>query len=240
MNNNTLLITSEHGGNKVPEKYTDLFNNHSNLLNTHRGLDFGTWNLAHYLEKKTSIPVKLFGTEITRLLVDVNRSLWRRTLFSEITKSLSKADKEIILEKYYYAYRNPIYDFVKDEIGKGRNIIHIAVHSFTPILKGIERNTDIGLLYNPERVNEKVFSKRLKTELINNPLKWRVRFNYPYRGKPDGFTAHFRKLYPDDKYLGIEYEVNQKYATKNNQFPKHISDFLVNTLSTTITKFKWH
>ncbi len=40
-------------------------------------------------------------------------------------------------------------------ISKGEKIIHISVHSFTPVLKNKIRNADIGILYNPKRSIEK-------------------------------------------------------------------------------------
>lgn len=234
-----VLFTAEHAGNKVPKEYKHLFKSFSSLLQTHCGLDIGTWYLVENLENKIVGNTKLFRTDITRLLVDVNRSLWRKTLFSEVTKTLPNIEKEKILEKYYYAYRQPIYDFVKRKMAGGYKIIHIAVHSFTPNLKGEERNTDIGLLYNPERANENNFCKNFKNTLNAGSPQWRARFNYPYRGKPDGLTAHFRKYYPDRKYLGIELELNQKYATENGQFPKQVHDFLSQTLSETIKSYQW-
>lgn len=36
--------------------------------------------------------------------------------------------------------------------------------------------------------------------------------NVPYNGADDGFTTYLREQFPADKYLGIEIEVNQKYA----------------------------
>jgi hypothetical protein len=41
-----------------------------------------------------------------------------------------------------------------------------------------------------------------------------VRFNYPYLGKADGFTTFMRKQFPKN-YIGIEIEVNQKFAANN-------------------------
>lgn len=239
MTKTTLLITVEHGGNKVPVDYDPLFAKFEALLQTHRGLDIGIWDLSETFKNLSFPMVKLFRTDITRLLVDVNRSLWRRTLFSEVTKALSKAEKEMVLERYYFAYRNPIYTFVNSAMLSGQKIIHVALHSFTANLNGEVRNTDIGLLFNPQRKNEKQFCTRFKKEITVSPLKWRVRFNYPYRGKPDGLNAHFRNLYPDNKYLGIEFEVNQKYANLNRKFPKKICDYLSDSLDGTLNHFEW-
>jgi len=37
-----------------------------------------------------------------------------------------------------------------------------------------------------------------------------VRRNFPYKGCNDGFTSTLRKKFPNDAYLGIELEINQK------------------------------
>ena len=47
MDKTSILITSEHGGNEVPANYNSLFLGYDDLLNSHRGLDIGTWNFAN-------------------------------------------------------------------------------------------------------------------------------------------------------------------------------------------------
>lgn len=237
INNTTLLFTSEHGGNEIPEEYKYLFKDHNEILNTHRGYDLGVWSLAENFSQ--SMQIKLFKTGVSRLLVDVNRSLWRRTLFSEISKPLPKTEKLIILDKYYYPYRNEIAAFIKNQIAHGKKVLHIAKHSFTPILNGKKRNADIGFLYDPKRSNEKLISKEWKRCLKNLAPGLRVRFNYPYRGKPDGLTAHFRKLYPDGNYLGIELEVNQKFVEGDGKFRQEICQQIVSAFHKTLAHFSW-
>jgi hypothetical protein len=39
----------------------------------------------------------------------------------------------------------------------------------------------------------------------------RVRRNYPYLGKADGFTTYLRRHFPVDRYAGVEFEVNPKH-----------------------------
>ena len=163
MKTTTLIITCEHGGNEIPEEYEDLFSGYEKILSTHRGYDLGVLSLAEYFSKIFN--VRLFKTNISRLLVDVNRSLWRRTLFSEITKKLNKDEKETILQKYYYPHRNVITEYIKTEATNGQKILHIALHSFTPLLNSKERAAEMGFLYNPERINEKEISRVWKKEI---------------------------------------------------------------------------
>ncbi|MCB0283496.1 MAG: N-formylglutamate amidohydrolase [Calditrichaeota bacterium] len=236
MKNTTLLFTSEHGGNDIPAGYSELFNDFHDVLATHRGYDLGIWSVADALAQ--AFDARLFKNHVTRLLVDTNRSLWRRTLFSEKTKPLPKKEKQKILDTYYYPHRNAITEFIETEIGRGQKILHIATHSFTPVMKGEVRNADIGLLYDPERSNEKNISKEWKNTLAATLPDFRVRFNYPYRGKPDGLTAHFRKLHANGSYLGVELEVNQKYVT-NGSFPSYVQTGLVQSFRKTMESFSW-
>ncbi len=45
----------------------------------------------------------------------------------------------------------------------------------------------------------------------------KVRRNYPYTGKSDGFTAYLRRRFPADVYVGIELEINQKHVSNQRR-----------------------
>ena len=92
-----LILTCEHAGNFIPQKYQDLFRNHAQVLQTHRGWDPGAFPLVQRLKKR--LGCSLMATETSRLLIDVNRSLWRKTLFSELTRNLEPQLKEEILKR---------------------------------------------------------------------------------------------------------------------------------------------
>jgi predicted N-formylglutamate amidohydrolase len=85
------------------------------------------------------------------------------------------------------------------------------VHSFTPVFYGVERQAEIGLLYDPRRSNERLFCaewRNLLQRSSSNNL-FRVRMNYPYKGTADGFITSLRKIFSNSYYIGIELEVNQ-------------------------------
>ena len=98
---------------------------------------------------------------------------------------------------------------------KEEKIIHISVHSFTPVFNNEIRNADIGILYNPKRNKEKNLAFKFKQALLSLDKNLKIRFNYPYLGISDGFTAYLRKKFDQKKYIGIELEVNQKYVLNN-------------------------
>src|SRR5690606_17137901 len=83
-----------------------------------------------------------------------------------------------------------------------------------PKLHGKVRQTEIGLLYDPQRAREKRFCQAWRKSLIAHSPDLRVRKNYPYLGTSDGFTTYLRTKFTDSQYAGIELEVNQKLGTR--------------------------
>ena len=92
---------------------------------------------------------------------------------------------------------------------KEMRVIHIAVHSFTPVLDGITRQADVGLLYDPARSPEKMLCSAWKNALRELAPELRVRRNYPYAGRADGLASHLRRRFQEHEYIGVELELNQ-------------------------------
>ncbi|MCF4101521.1 N-formylglutamate amidohydrolase [Gillisia sp. M10.2A] len=207
-----LIISCEHAGNEIPPHYAYLFENNKEVLNSHQGIDLGAFDIYKKLVKLADYHEH---TTTSRLLIEVNRSQHHRSLFSEFTKSLSPDEKTKLIEKYFSNYRDKIENKIKEYIALGENVLHISVHSFTPVLNGIVREANIGLLYDPANNSEKEFSKLFKTELkVLNP-RLKIRYNYPYKGTADGFTTYLRRRFPLN-YAGIELEINQSFADEKS------------------------
>jgi predicted N-formylglutamate amidohydrolase len=202
-----LVLTCEHGGNEIPSNYKKCFKNLA-VLKTHRAYDLSALDAFQYL--KPLADVSQFSTK-SRLLVELNRSLHHRNLFSEFTKHLTEIEKTEIINTYYLPYRNAVESGIKNYIEGGQSVLHLSIHSFTPILNGDVRHCDIGLLFDSSKQSEKLFSKKLKSKILTQNPNLNVRYNYPYLGKADGFTTYMRKQCPNN-YLGIEIEINQKFA----------------------------
>ena len=203
----TVLLSCEHGGNKVPPEYRGLFSSHRELLQTHRGWDPGTKQLAERWQRE--LECELHVATVTRLLVDLNRSPNHRSVFSEITRDLTPAEKQKMLDVYHSPHRQRVIDSVKRAVDSGQRVLHVGVHSFTPQLNSEVRNADVSLLYDPASSWESELSDRWRDSLRASQLGPRVRLNYPYRGNTDGLTTTLRKLVPAGAYAGIEIEVNQ-------------------------------
>ncbi len=207
-----LVFSCEHGGNRIPAQFRPLFGTEADrdLLQSHRGFDLGALAVARDFARAFAAP--MFASTVSRLLVDLNRSLTHPRIHSPMVRRAPKAVRRRIAESYYRPYRGRVENFMQAGIADGRRVIHISCHSFCPELDGKVRNADIGLLYDPAKTHELDFCRRWQTTLKASAPKFIVRRNYPYAGKNDGFTTYLRRRFPSEAYLGIELEINQKHV----------------------------
>jgi predicted N-formylglutamate amidohydrolase len=204
----SFVITCEHGGNRIPAPYDTLFQEEQILLDSHRGYDAGALLMAE--ELAASCDGALVTATVSRLLVDLNRSVGHPQLFSATTRRLPQRVREEILAQYYRPYRAQVEALVSRAVSGGKRVIHISSHSFTPELDGKVRDADVGLLYHPGRHGEVQLCVHWQATLARLAPALRVRRNYPYAGKSDGLTAYLRQRFAPTAYIGIELEVNQR------------------------------
>jgi predicted N-formylglutamate amidohydrolase len=207
-----LVITCEHGGNRIPASYRELFHDRQALLDSHRGYDPGALIMARALA--TAFAAPLVASTVSRLLVDLNRSVGHPCLYSEATRKAPAEVRRRILKDYYQPYRAQAERFVRHAIAEHSVVVHLSSHSFTPELNGKVRDADIGLLYDPARPGEADLCECWKASLQVCAPDFTVRRNYPYAGKGDGLTTWFRRRLPPGAYVGIELEVNQKHFVR--------------------------
>lgn len=204
-----LILSCEHGGYYLPSFWKSRVKIPQKILESHRGWDPGAIELTRELVKAGAHSTSIH--QVSRLLIELNRSKNHPDLFSQYSIQLPLEMKRELLHTIYLPYRSR----VKASISQCKDVVHLSVHSFTPILKGKKREAEVGILYDPSKKNEKLFAKAWQS-LLRDSLgaKYRIRMNYPYRGISDGFTTSLRKLFTSDRYIGIELEVNQAlYST---------------------------
>ncbi|MUP42754.1 N-formylglutamate amidohydrolase [Gramella aestuarii] len=206
-----LLLSCEHAFPSIPKEYQYLFESDQQILDTHEAFDLGAFDLYKFLDP---IADSSHYQEVGRLLVESNRSPWHKKLFSRFSKDLPLDEKKKILSEFYEPYREKVQNSIRKMIEQGHDVLHFSVHSFTPVLHGLERKADIGILYDPGRKMEKTLALKIKEDLQQKLPGFRIRSNYPYLGKADGFTTSLRKIFPE-RYAGIELEVNQKCVEDN-------------------------
>jgi len=200
-----ILITCEHAGNRVPRAYAHVLRGAP--LASHRGWDPGALPLARRIARRLQVPLR--SVMWSRLLVESNRSIENPRIWSRWTARLPREERERILDRYWWPHRREVDQTVRRAVESGRRVVHVAVHTFTPVLAGEVRRADVGLLYDSTRKQEREFCLRWRSNLRELDPTLRVRLNYPYRGAADGLPTWLRRRFPSARYLGIELEVNQ-------------------------------
>ena len=167
----------------------------------------------------------------SRLLVELHRPIGHPQLHCEAIRKAPTTVRETMLVQHYLPYRNRIGQMINDAIVKhGKRVIHISSHSFTPKLNGKTRKTDIGLLYDPARVQEKTFCKKWQAALKKLAPQLTIHRNAPYTGYNDGQTTTLRHHFPEDAYLGIELEINQKHVIQTAQHWRSVREAVISAL----------
>lgn len=199
----SFLITAEHASATVPAAWAAPFKKQASVLTTHRAWDPGSRELARALAKRLN--AHCLEGQVSRLLIDLNRSANHPRLFSEFSQRLPAGDRQTLMRDYWQPHWDHYAQLIRKHPGQ---VVHLACHSFTPILDGQVRTGDIGLLYDPTRAGERAWCQQLKAALVEHLPQLRVRRNYPYRGTSNGLGQQHRRRFGEDKLITLEIEVN--------------------------------
>ena len=201
-----LILSCEHASPVIPEPYVELLAGARHLIDSHLSYDIGAVEVCRALAELTEAA---FYGDCSRLLIDLNRSRHHRRLFSDFSRHLPPADKEEIVTRHYTPFRNAVLVAVERSLAQSGGVAHVSVHSFSPVLDGVVRSNDFGLLYDPRRDGEKELARRLAAAMRAIDPTLLIRMNYPYRGTADGHVTALRRRCGDRGYLGLELEINQ-------------------------------
>ncbi len=148
---------------------------------------------------------------------------------------LPSEQRQDILQGHYRPHRDKVEGEIATLVGAGYRVIHVASHSFTPALDGVTRLADVAWLYDPRRAGEKAFAATWLKDFSMRAPNLRLRRNYPYQGREDGLTSLLRKRFPDDSYLGIELEVNQRFVMAGGPPWHTLQDQLTQSLAAALS-----
>ncbi len=223
----SIIVTCEHGGNRVPPGLRALFEPYTSLLVSHRDYDPGALILARQLAGGLGAP--LLHSTVTCLLVDLNRSQDNPTVFSEVTSRLSAEERAALIQKWHKPYRSAVRNAVSDRCSSGGRVLHFSSHSFTPMPDGLALKADVGLLFDPARTAEAAICGWWQ-QAIHAASALVVRNNYPQSGADDSLTATLRCRFPARRYAGIELQINQTIVSGNAKYWKAVRRTLMETL----------
>lgn len=226
---NPFLVTCEHASNGLPARYGTLGLDRARL-SEHITWDPGSLEIARALARKLGCPIH--NGRYSRLLIDLNRNLGHPKLIAQRSfgveipgnQNVDSSERERRIREYWTPYRDSVLSDIRLIVERAGRCIHFGVHSFTPVVDGLERDVCVALLYDPSRQAEVDVAGKLGALLKAGGM--RVRRNYPYRGVSDGLVTACRKLFPNSEYAGIEIEVSQKLLESDHDV-RRISESLV-------------
>ena len=150
------FLTCDHAGNKIPlEKLGDLGVSESERQR-HIAWDVGAEPVARRLSEQLDSPLVL--QTYSRLVIDCNRRPYWPTAMPTVselteipgnrgpyTRRTDPPEAREIFEPYHAEISPRGLD---RRVYEGKPAVLVAMHSFTPVYKGVERPWHVGLLYN--------------------------------------------------------------------------------------------
>ncbi len=200
---NTILISCEHGGNQIPIRYRSLFNEAS--LQEYTAWDEGALDLALTLAERLDVPC--FNHQTSRLLVDVDLPLGNSALFTLDSVSLSDADKQSILERYYFPYRLRIENTIAMS---DKPLLHVSIHT-TQV-----QNADLVIKFNGNRAMEKECTMLLMDNISKASINFNVALHDNTTHAEDSFVHYLRTRFDDEAYAGLTLSMHTNLTRSEN------------------------
>jgi predicted N-formylglutamate amidohydrolase len=185
-----LLLLCDHASNRLPPEYGSLGLAPSEL-SRHIAWDIGAAEVTRDLAARFGAPAIL--TRYSRILIDPNRGADDPTLVMRISDGAlvpgnARADAVEIaarIERYHAPYHAAIRQEIDSTLASSVVPVVFAVHSFTPIWRGVQRPWHVTLLWDKDpRVAQLMIDRfRRDPALI-------VGDNEPYDGALEGDTLY--------------------------------------------------
>ena len=198
-----LLLVCDHASLEFPRTLGDLGLDPL-ARRCHLALDIGAGALTTKLAESLGVTAVLAG--YSRLVVDCNRHLLDPGAFLEFgdgvvipgNRNLKPAEKEARAEAIYWPYHRAIDAEIKRLKGDCAPAV-IAIHSFTPVLDGVSRPWEFGILWDADRRISDILIRQLTDS------GFFVGDNEPYSGRaPQDFTIDNHAEAAGLPHAGIE------------------------------------
>jgi predicted N-formylglutamate amidohydrolase len=156
---------------------------------------------------RAAIDAQLHAQRHTKIDTQIHSQLGSQTNTKTNTKTSTKTSTQTStqIDAQLEAHPSP---------GARRAVLHLSVHSFTPVRRGQRRDMHVAFLFDPARPLEAELARRWRRALARLEPRLRIAFNRPYRGTDDGHTTALRRRYPPSRYAGLELEINQLFPRR--------------------------
>jgi len=185
-----VLLLCDHATSFIPQAL-DRLGLDDALLCRHIAWDIGIAEVTRSLSERLDAPAVLSG--FSRLVIDPNRQTGLPSSIPEVSDdvpipgnmNLASGDVEARIETFFRPYHGAISAQLDRMMARGEPPVVISMHSFTPVMDGVERPWKIGILWNKDWRLPKHLIERLRSYGLT------VGDNEPYSGQDaHGFTQH--------------------------------------------------
>ena len=158
-------------------------------LARHIAWDIGIAEVTRGLARRLDAPAVL--SRFSRLAIDPNRALDDPTLIPQISdgvvipgnQDLSPGDIRARIESFHRPYHEAIKHGLDALVARGPAPAVVSMHSFTPVLKGVERPWHVGILWDADPRLPRPLMARLRAQGVS------VGDNQPYTARDGhGYT----------------------------------------------------
>jgi predicted N-formylglutamate amidohydrolase len=150
------VILCDHASNHVPASFGTLGLQPGDLQR-HIAWDPGALGVSQVMSQQLDGP--LVESCVSRLIIDCNRPLDAPDLVPSLSEAttipanvgLNEAAKQQRIALSYRPYHAAIEKLAQERAGKGLpDPIYVAVHSYTPVYRGLERAWHIGIIHDDD------------------------------------------------------------------------------------------
>jgi predicted N-formylglutamate amidohydrolase len=217
-----ILITCEHASATLPPGAE--LGVATAALESHIGWDPGAGEIA--IEVAQALGCEHIAGMYTRLWVDLNRPAESRMVVPDVSfgtaiernARLTEEERAARVADYHAPHWRKVIAAVESHVSRYGGALHVAIHSFDPLLEPDKRQFDVGVLFDPSRAAEAAIAESLRQDLL--AVGYDACANAPYLGIDEGMTTSLRERFAAAMYVGIEIEVSQSLATVRPQAEK--------------------
>lgn len=182
-----VLLICEHASKMIPRSLGDLGLSEE-LRSSHIAWDPGALDVSLFLSQE--LDACLIHQRFSRLAYDCNRppeadsAIPKQSETFEIPGNISASaeEKQARVDGIYRPFQAAVAQEIVRRKATGQPTVLVTLHSFTPVFKGVRRDTEIGILHDTDaRLAERLISS------LDRGSGFVVRRNDPY-GPEDGVT----------------------------------------------------
>ncbi|MBM3519070.1 MAG: N-formylglutamate amidohydrolase [Alphaproteobacteria bacterium] len=196
-----ILLTCDHASNRLPARLGDLGLSDSDRVR-HIAWDGGIAEVARLLASRLDAPLILSG--YSRLVIDCNRPLAASDSIPRISEttpipgnhSVSAAEAAARAATFFWPYHDALDVLLRARIRRVGVPLYVALHSFTPVYKGLARPWHVGVTYRYDRRLAALLLAALRREAAlcvgeNQPYPVELKSDYsvPVHGERRGLPC---------------------------------------------------